>query len=189
MLKGNRLLIRNDRHRRPYTVSSAPRKRLFLLGFLMFRLGCAALLAPQSAHSGCPASGRAGGKSQARWGTHPSPDDPLPQARPGHTEVPCKTMKNPERYRHLRVDWVGESSRQSITLCGNQDADIGTGQPLCPECARVSHALNVCGLGPESLRELFETLRKIGPYDVKAKMEALRGLGVQMDTQDRAQLN
>ena len=26
-------------------------------------------------------------------------------------------MKNPERYRHLRVDWVGQSSTQSITLC------------------------------------------------------------------------
>ena len=98
-------------------------------------------------------------------------------------------MKNQERYRHLRVDWVGESSSQSITLCGNQDADIGTGPALCPECARVSHALNVCGLGPESLRELFETLREIGPYEVKAKMEALRGLRVQIDTQDRAQLN
>ena len=44
-------------------------------------------------------------------------------------------MKNPERYRHLRVDWVGE-------------------------------ALNVCGLGPESLRELFDTLRVFGPSEV-----------------------
>ena len=98
-------------------------------------------------------------------------------------------MKNQKRYRHLRVDWVGESSIQSITLCGNRDADTRTGQALCPDCARVSHALNVCGLGPESLRELFETLREIGPYEVKARMEALRDLGVQMDTQDRAHLN
>ena len=49
--------------------------------------------------------------------------------------------------------------------------------------------LNVCGLGPESLRELFDTLRVIGPAEVKAKMEVLRGLGVQMDMQDRSQLN
>ena len=37
-------------------------------------------------------------------------------------------MKNPERYRHLRVDWVG----QSITLCGVEGEDIGAGQALCP---------------------------------------------------------
>ena len=64
-------------------------------------------------------------------------------------------MKNTERYRHLRVDWVG----QSITLCGVEDEDIGAGQALCPDCAQVGEALNVCGLGPESLRELFDTLR------------------------------
>ena len=56
-------------------------------------------------------------------------------------------------------------------------------------CVKVGDALNVCGLGPESLRELFDTLRVIGPSEVKAKMEALRGLGVQMDMQDRASLN
>ena len=67
--------------------------------------------------------------------------------------------------------------------------DIGTGQALCPDCAQVDAALNVCGLGPESLRELFDTLRVIGPSEVKAKMEALRGLGVQIDMQDRSQLN
>ena len=27
-------------------------------------------------------------------------------------------MKNPGRYHHMRVDWVGESSTRSITLCG-----------------------------------------------------------------------
>ena len=27
-------------------------------------------------------------------------------------------MKNQGRYRHLRVDWVGESCSESITLCG-----------------------------------------------------------------------
>ena len=97
-------------------------------------------------------------------------------------------MKN-QRYYHLHVDWVGESSTQSITLCGAGDEDIGTGQALCPDCAQVDEALNVCGLGPESLRELFDTLRVIGPSEVKAKMEALRGLGVQMDMQDRASLN
>ena len=58
-----------------------------------------------------------------------------------------------------------------------------------PNCAQVRDALNFCGLGPESLRELFDTLRVIGPSEVKAKMEALRGLGVQMDLQDRSQLN
>ena len=98
-------------------------------------------------------------------------------------------MKNQGRYLHLRVDWVGESSTQSITLCGVEGEDIGTGQALCPDCAQVDAALNVCGLGSESLRELFDTLRVIGPAEVKAKMEDLRGLGVQMDMQDRSRLN
>ena len=98
-------------------------------------------------------------------------------------------MKNQDRYRHLHVDWVGESSTQSITLCGVEGEDIGTGQILCPDCAQVDEALNVCGLGPESLRELFDTLRVIGPSEVKAKMEVLRGLGMQMDMQDRSHLN
>ena len=98
-------------------------------------------------------------------------------------------MKNQGRYHHLRVDWVGESSTQSITLCGVEGEDIGTGQALCPDCTQVVDTLNVCGLGPESLRELFDTLRVIDPSEVKAKMEALRGLGVQMDMQDRASLN
>ena len=98
-------------------------------------------------------------------------------------------MKNQERYRHLRVDWVGESSTQSITLCGVEGEDIGTEQALCPDCAQVDDALNVCGLGPESLRELFDTLRVIDPADIKAKMEVLRGLGMQMDMQDRSQFN
>ena len=69
-------------------------------------------------------------------------------------------MKNTERYRHLRVDWVG----QSITLCAVEGEDIGAGQALCPDCAQVGEALNVCGLGPESLRELFDTLRVFGPF-------------------------
>ena len=105
------------------------------------------------------------------------------------TEVICKAMNNQGRYRHLRVDWVGESSSQSITLCGVESKDIGTGQTPCPNCAKVSEALNVCGLGPVSLRELFDTLRVIGPSEMKAKMEALRDLRVQMDMQDRSQLN
>ena len=54
-------------------------------------------------------------------------------------------MKNPERYRHLRVDWVGQSSTQSITLCGVEGKDIGPRQTLCPDCAQVGEALNVCG--------------------------------------------
>ena len=57
-------------------------------------------------------------------------------------------MKNQGRYHHLRVDWVGESSTQSITLCGVEGEDIGTGQTLCPDCAQVVDALNVCGLVP-----------------------------------------
>ena len=105
------------------------------------------------------------------------------------TEVICKAMKVHARYRHLHVDWVGESSTQSITLCGVEGENIGTGQTLCPDCVQVGDALNVCGLGPESLRELFDTLRVIDPSEVKAKMEALRDLGVQMDMQDRSQLN
>ena len=51
-------------------------------------------------------------------------------------------MKNPERYRHLRVDWVGQSSTQSITLCGVEGKDIGPRQTLCPDCAQVGEALN-----------------------------------------------
>ena len=43
-----------------------------------------------------------------------------------------EAMKNPERYRHLRVDWVGQSSTQSITLCGVEGEDIGTGQTSAP---------------------------------------------------------
>ena len=78
-------------------------------------------------------------------------------------------MKNQGRYRHLRVDWVGESSSESITLCGVEGEDIGTGQTLCPDCAQVADALHVCGLGPESLRELFDTLRVIGPSEVKSE--------------------
>ena len=98
-------------------------------------------------------------------------------------------MKNQKHYRHLHVDWVDQSSTQSITLCGAGDENIGTGQTLCPDCAQVDDALNVCGLGPESLRELFDTLRVIDPSEVKAKMEALRDLGVQMDMQVLASLN
>ena len=98
-------------------------------------------------------------------------------------------MKNTERYRHLRVDWVGESCSESITLCGVEGEDIGAGQALCPDCAQVADALHICGLGPESQGELFDTLRVIGPSEVKAKMEALRGLGVRMDMQERSQLN
>ena len=45
-------------------------------------------------------------------------------------------MKNQGRYYHLHVDWVDESSTQSITLCGVEGEDIGTGQALCPNCAQ-----------------------------------------------------
>ena len=75
----------------------------------------------------------------------------------------------------------GDDLIRTFTLCGGEGEDIGTGQTLCPACAQVVDALSVCGLGPESLRELFDTLRVIGPSEVKAKMEALRSLGAQMD--------
>ena len=105
------------------------------------------------------------------------------------TGVICKAMKGNERYRHLRVDWVGERATESITLCGIKNEDSGTEAALCPSCARVRDALNVCGLGPESLREVFDTLREIGASEVAAKMEVLRDLGRQLDMQDRSHLN
>ena len=89
----------------------------------------------------------------------------------------------------MRVDWVGESSIQSITLCGVEGEDIGTGQALCRDCAQVGDALKVCGLGPESLRELFDTLRVIAPSEVRAKMETLGAVGALLDMQDRGPLN
>ena len=98
-------------------------------------------------------------------------------------------MKNQERYRHLRVNWVGESSTQSITLCGAEGEDIGTGRTLCPDCAQVGAALDICGLGPESLRELFDTLRVIGPSALKVQMERLSAVGEQLDVQARTSLN
>ena len=98
-------------------------------------------------------------------------------------------MKNPGRYHHLRVDWVGELFSESVTLCGVEGEDIGTGQTLCPDCVQVGEALNICGFGPESLRELFSTLRVIGPSALKARMEALGAVGAQLDMQARASLN
>ena len=98
-------------------------------------------------------------------------------------------MKGHARYRHLRVDWVGESATESITLCGGENEDSGTEETLCPNCAQVRDALNVCGLGPDSLREVFDTLREIGASEVAAKMEVLRDLGRQLDMQDRSHLN
>ena len=98
-------------------------------------------------------------------------------------------MKDDAHYRHLRVDWVGERATESITLCGNKNEDSGSESALCPSCARVRDALNVCGLGPESLREVFDTLRVIGPSEVNARVEVLRDLGRQLDMQDRSHLN
>ena len=97
-------------------------------------------------------------------------------------------MKN-QRYYHLHVDWVGELSTQSITLCGVEGENIGTGQTLCPGCVQIGDALNVCGLGPESLRELFDALRVFGPSALKAQMERLGAVGKQLDMQDRTSLN
>ena len=105
------------------------------------------------------------------------------------TEVICKGHEEPRTLSPLARGLGGESCSESITLCGVEGEDIGTGQTLCLDCAQVADALHVCGLGPESLRELFDTLRVIGPSEVKAKMEALRVLGVRMDMQERSQLN
>ena len=43
-------------------------------------------------------------------------------------------MTGRARYRHLRVDWVGELSIESITLCGGENEGSGTERPLCPDC-------------------------------------------------------
>ena len=99
-----------------------------------------------------------------------------------------EAMKNPERYRHLRVDWVGQSSTQSITLCGVEGEDRDGTDPL-PRLRPGRRGSERLWVGPESLRELFDALRVFGPSEIKAKMEALRGLRVQMDMQDRASLN
>ena len=60
-------------------------------------------------------------------------------------------MKKQGRYHHFGVDWPGESFSESVTLCGVEGEDVGTGQTLCPDCAQVAITLNFCGLGPESL--------------------------------------
>ena len=52
------------------------------------------------------------------------------------TEVICEPMKIHSGYRHLRVDWVGESATEPITLCGVENEDSGREQMLCPNCAR-----------------------------------------------------
>ena len=56
-------------------------------------------------------------------------------------------MENQARYRHLHVDWVGELTTQSITLCGVEGEDIGTGQTLCPDCAQVRRCLERLWVG------------------------------------------
>ena len=98
-------------------------------------------------------------------------------------------MENPGRYYHLRVDWVGKSSTRSITLCGVKGEAIGSGPTLCPDCAQVDAALNVCGLGPERLRELFDTLRVVDPAALNAQIEQLYAVGAILDKQNRTQFN
>ena len=112
-------------------------------------------------------------KSPSRWPTIALQNRSLMQPFPG-------------RECHLRVDWVGESFTRSITLCGLKGEAMGAGPTPCPDCAQVDEALNVCGLGPESLRELFDRLQVIGPSEVKAKMDTL---GALLDMQDREPLN
>ena len=84
---------------------------------------------------------------------------------------------------------MSDSSTQSITLCGAEGEDIGTGQTLCPDCTQVSEALNVCGLGPESLRELFDTLRVFVPSALKAQMERLSAVERQLDMRAQTSFN
>ena len=110
-------------------------------------------------------------------------------ARMGSKAEIIYVYEEPRTLSPLMRGLSGESSTRSGTLGGGEGEDIGAGQALCPDCVQVGDALNVCGLGPESLRELFDTLRVIGPSEVKAKMEALRSLRVQMDIQNRSQLN
>ena len=98
-------------------------------------------------------------------------------------------MKNQGRYRHLRVDWVGELATESITLCGGENEYNGIEQTLCPNCAQVRDAMNVCGFGPESLREIFDTLRVIDPSEMNARVGVLRDLGVLLDMQDRSRIS
>ncbi len=98
-------------------------------------------------------------------------------------------MKDHSRYRHLGVDWVGEFATESVALCGGENEDSDTEQTLCPNCAQVRDTLNVCGLGPKSLRGLFDTLRVIDSCEMDARMAVLRDLGMQLDTQDRSHLN
>ena len=90
--------------------------------------------------------------------------DAIPPWMGSKTEITCKAMQDGAHYRHLRVDWVGERATESITLCGIKNEDSGSESALCPSCARVRDALNVCGFGPESLREVFDTLREIGHF-------------------------
>ena len=98
-------------------------------------------------------------------------------------------MENPELYYHLRVDWVGESSTQSITLCGVTGKNIGSGMTLCPDCVHVDAALNVCGLGPGLLRELVDTLRVADPAALNAEIETLYAVGALLDMRDRELLH
>ena len=98
-------------------------------------------------------------------------------------------MKDQARYRHLRVDWVGELATESITLCGSENETSGNEPAVCPDCARVRDALNVCGFGPESLRVILDTIRLIGPSEMNARVEGLRDLAVHLDMQDRSQIN
>ena len=69
-------------------------------------------------------------------------------------------------------------------LCGVTDEDIGNGQIPCPDYPQVGDALNVCGLGPESLRELFDTLRVLGPSALKAQMERSGAVGKQLESDE-----
>ena len=99
-------------------------------------------------------------------------------------------MKKQGRYHHFGVDWPGESFSESVTLCGVEGEDVGTGQTLCPDCAQVAITLNFCGLGPESLRQFFSALRTIDPFALKAEIEALRSRAVEIEKlQARASLN
>ena len=104
------------------------------------------------------------------------------------TGIICEAMRGHARYRHLRVDWVGERATESITLCGIKNEDSGSKSALCPSCARVRDALNVCGFGRRACeRYLIRSGRSALPRWLR-RWRCSRSAR-HLDMQDRSQLN